>query len=101
MSSHQARLAKDSRAFPVFVYDPRQGSSIHERLSLQGNPSLNQDWHIDPKTEEPMDFLYFARTEGRFAKQFDKEGNPSETLLATQRDRLEFWHLLQELAGIR
>ncbi len=101
MSSHQARLAKDSRTFPIFIYDPRQGSSIHERLSLQGNPSVKEDWYINPKTEEPVDFIDFARSEGRFAKQFDKDGNPSETLLATQQDRLEYWHLLQELAGIR
>ena len=39
--------------------------------------------------------------EGRFAKQFDKEGNPSSTLLAAQQDRLENWHMLQELAGIK
>lgn len=100
-SSHQARLAKDSRTFPIFVYDPRNGSSIKERLSLQGNPSMKQDWHIDPKTEEPLDFIAFARTEGRFAKQFDKDGNPSEVLLAAQQDRLEYWRLLQELAGLR
>jgi len=101
MSSHQARLAKDSRTFPIFTYDPRLGSSIKERLSLQGNPSVKEDWYTNPKTEEPVDFIHFARTEGRFAKQFDKDGNPSETLLAAQKDRLEYWHLLQELAGIR
>ncbi len=101
MASHQSRLARDSRAFPTLIYDPRKGSSIRERLSLQGNPSLKEDWYINPKTEEPVDFISFARSEGRFAKQFDKDGNPSETLLATQRDRLEYWHLLQELAGIR
>jgi pyruvate/2-oxoacid:ferredoxin oxidoreductase beta subunit/Fe-S-cluster-containing hydrogenase component 2 len=101
MSSHQSRLAKDSRTFPIFIYDPRNGDSIHERLSLQGNPAVKEDWYTNPKTEEPLDFIAFARGEGRFSKQFDKEGNPSETLLATQRDRLAYWHLLQELAGLR
>ena len=101
MSSAQSRAAKDSRTFPIFIYDPRQGDSIHERLSLQGNPAMKDDWYINPKTEEPLDFVAFARTEGRFAKQFDKDGNPSETLLAAQRDRLAYWRLLQELAGIR
>ena len=48
-----------------------------------------------------VDFVDFARSEGRFAKQFDKEGNPSETLLYAKQDRLENWHLLQELAGLR
>ena len=101
LSSRHSRMAKDSRTFPIFIYDPRQGSSIRERLSLQGNPSLKEDWYTNPKTGEAFDFIAFARTEGRFAKQFDKEGNPSETLLATQADRLAHWRLLQELAGIR
>ena len=37
----------------------------------------------------------------RFAKHFDKDGNPSATLLSSNQERLENWHLLQELAGIR
>ena len=47
-----------------------------------------------------VDFVHFARSEGRFAKHFDKDGNPSESMLAAQEDRLENWRLLQELAGI-
>jgi len=39
--------------------------------------------------------------EGRFAKHLDRDGNPSETLLTARQDRLENWHLLQELAGLR
>jgi hypothetical protein len=47
-----------------------------------------------------VDFISFARSEGRFAKHFDRDGNPSETLLYAQQDRLENWRLLQELAGV-
>ena len=101
MAEHQAKLAADSRSFPVFIYDPRKGSRFKERLSLVGNPNVKEDWYVNPKTGEQIDFVYFARTEGRFAKQFDKEGNPSPTLLAAQQDRLENWHMLQELAGIK
>jgi pyruvate/2-oxoacid:ferredoxin oxidoreductase beta subunit/Pyruvate/2-oxoacid:ferredoxin oxidoreductase delta subunit len=97
----QAKLAVDSRAFPIFVYDPRNGDSLKERLSLQGNPSQNDDWCTIRKTGQVIDFIDFARSEGRFAKHFDKEGNPSEALLATQEDRLANWHLLQEMAGLR
>ena len=100
MAEHQAKLAADSRAFPVFIYDPRKGSKFKERLSLVGNPNVKEDWYVNPKTGEQIDFCYFARTEGRFSKHFDKEGKPSETLLAAQQDRLENWHLLQDLAGI-
>ena len=101
MSRHQAKLAVESRAFPVFVYDPRNGETIRERLSLQGNPAQKEDWYAVPKTGEVIDFIAFARTEGRFAKQFDRDGNPSETLLRAQDDRLANWRLLQELAGLR
>jgi pyruvate/2-oxoacid:ferredoxin oxidoreductase beta subunit/NAD-dependent dihydropyrimidine dehydrogenase PreA subunit len=101
MAGEQARLAVDTRAFPLLVYDPRKGDTIKSRLSLQGNPAVKDDWFVNPKTKEPVTFIDFARSEGRFAKQFDKDGNPSETLLTAKQDRLENWHLLQELAGMR
>ncbi len=100
MSAHQAKLAVLSRTFPVFVYDPRKGDRIAERLDLKGNPSIYDDWYIDPKTKKPFTFIDFARTEGRFAKHFDKDGNPDEVLLAANEDRLRNWRRLQELAGI-
>ncbi len=101
MARHQAKLAVESRAFPLFVYDPRKGETIKERLSLQGNPAAKEDWYVVPKTGEKIDFVSFARTEGRFAKQFDRDGNPSEILLRSQEDRLSNWRTLQEMAGIR
>jgi len=101
MAGEQARLAVDSRAFPILIYDPRKGAKIKERLSLQGNPAVKDDWFKNPKTNEEVTFIDFARSEGRFAKHFDKDGNPSETLLYAKSDRLENWHLLQELAGLR
>jgi hypothetical protein len=97
---YQAKLAADSRAFPVFIYDPRGGDRMSERLSLQGNPAKNKDWYVNPKTGEQIDFLYFAKTEGRFAKHFDKDGNADESLQLSQDDRLANWHLLQELSGV-
>ena len=100
MAMHQAKLAADSRAFPVFIFDPRKGEKIKDRLDLKGNPAVKDDWYTNPKTKEQVDFISFARTEGRFAKHFDKDGNPSEVLLAAQEDRLKNWHSLQELAGI-
>jgi pyruvate/2-oxoacid:ferredoxin oxidoreductase beta subunit/NAD-dependent dihydropyrimidine dehydrogenase PreA subunit len=101
MAGEQARLAVDSRAFPLLIYDPRKGDTIKTRLSLQGNPAVKDDWYVHPKTKEAITFIDFARSEGRFAKHFDKDGNPSETLLMAKKDRLENWHVLQELAGLR
>lgn len=100
MAGEQARLAVDTRAFPLLVYDPNKGAKIKERLSLQGNPAMKEDWFTNPKTGEQVDFLDFARSEGRFVKHFDAQGNPSETLLRAKQDRLENWHVLQELAGV-
>ena len=100
MAFNQARLAVDTRAFPLLIYDPRKGNTIKERLSLQGNPSMKDDWFTNPKTGEVVDFINFCRSEGRFAKHFDKEGNPSETLKLARQDRLENWKQLQELAGL-
>jgi len=101
MASDQARLAVDTRAFPLLIFDPSKGDTIKQRLSLQGNPAVKDDWWTNPKTKEQVDFIDFCRSEGRFAKHFDKEGNPSETLLQSKQDRLENWHVLQELAGLR
>lgn len=95
----QSRRAVISRAFPLFVHDPRRGASLRERLRLQGNPGATDDWAKDPKTKAEFTFIDFARTEGRFAKQFATDGTPSEVLLAAQADRLANWRLLQELAG--
>ena len=100
MATDQARLAADTRAFPLLIYDPRKGETIKERLSLQGNPAVNDDWWINPKTDEQVDFIDFARSEGRFAKHFDREGNPSEMLIEARQERLENWRQLQELAGV-
>jgi pyruvate/2-oxoacid:ferredoxin oxidoreductase beta subunit len=97
----QARLAVDSRTFPILAYDPRRGERFRERLSLQGNPALKEDWYTHPKTGEPVDFISFARTEGRFARHFTTQGNPDEFLRIAQKDRLENWRSLQELAGLR
>lgn len=97
----QAQLAVESRAFPLFVHDPRRGETLRQRLSLQGNPDPKADWTRHPKTGEIVDFVAFARTEGRFARQFDAEGRPSPALLAGREERLANWRRLQELAGLR
>jgi pyruvate ferredoxin oxidoreductase beta subunit len=100
-SSRQAKLAVESRTFPLFTYDPRKGERIRERLSLVGNPARNEDWWTAPNAAKPFTFVDFARTEGRFAKQFDASGQPSEILLRSEADRLRNWRMLQEMAGLR
>ncbi len=78
-ATRQAKLAVDSRAFPLFTYDPRRGPTLRERLSLQGNPALRADWSTLPDGS-PVDFLAFARTEGRFAPHFRADGGASDEI---------------------
>jgi pyruvate-ferredoxin/flavodoxin oxidoreductase len=99
-SIEHARLAVESRAFPLLSYDPRRGESLKQRLSLVGNPSVKDDWMKD-KTGQPVDFITFARSEGRFARHFDSDGNPDEFIKLAQEDRLRNWRQLQELAGVK
>ena len=98
-STRQAKLAVESRTFPLYTYDPRRGASVAERLSLQGNPALREDWASGPDGT-PFDFLAFARTEGRFAPHFAPDGTPTPEIVATQADRLAAWRDLQSLAGL-
>lgn len=101
MTFQQGMSVVTSRAFPLYTYDPRKGETYSERLDLSTNPSPKKDWHTDSKSGELQDFVWFARSEGRFSKQFDSEGKPSEALLRSQDDRLKNWRQLQELSGIQ
>lgn len=79
-SAHQAKLAVESRAYPLFRYDPDAGIRPEECFDLEGNPAPDQDWptytlqyveHGREKTMEvPMTFADFAITEIRFRKHF-------------------------------
>jgi pyruvate-ferredoxin/flavodoxin oxidoreductase len=84
----QSKMAVESRAFPLFRFDPDAGITFSECVTLEGNPSLDSDWpeyKLDYKDEAgnqqsmtlPMTFADFALTEGRFAKQFKKA--PADT----------------------
>ena len=100
LAGERARIAVDSRAFPLLIYDPEKGERIRDRLDLKGNPLPEKDWYVNPKTKERIDFVSFARGEGRFEKHFDAEGNASEELQKGNEDRRQNWRMLQEMAGI-
>ncbi|MFA5627264.1 MAG: 2-oxoacid:acceptor oxidoreductase family protein [Thiohalomonadaceae bacterium] len=82
-SDRQGKLAVESRAYPLFRYDPDLGTTFPECFNLEGNPSMESDWpmytldYVDEnstagKLEVPMTFADFAVTEGRFRKHFKK-----------------------------
>jgi pyruvate/2-oxoacid:ferredoxin oxidoreductase beta subunit len=101
LGADHAKHAVESRAFPLFIYDPRKGEKIRDRLSLVGNPAQKEDWWTPPNADKPFTFVDFAKTQGRFAKHFDVEGCPSEMVARAEADRLDNWRRLQELAGLR
>ncbi len=101
MAGEQARLAVDTRAFPLLIYDPRKGERLKERLSLQGNPAVKEDWFTNPKTGEVVDFVDFAAAKAASRSTSTRTAIRRKLCLRAKQDRLENWHLLQELAGLR
>jgi pyruvate ferredoxin oxidoreductase beta subunit len=104
MASHQAKLAVQSRAFPMFINDPEAGPTMKSRFNMTGNPNPDRDWAWVKGPDGNMIELTFhdwAKTEGRFKKHFDKDGTPTTPEIENAKiDRLLNWRLLQELAGI-
>ena len=80
MSSKQAKLVVEARAYPLFRYDPDAGKTPAECFDLEGNPMPDQEWPSyvlryktgsrEKEMELPMTFADFAVTEARFRKHF-------------------------------
>ncbi|MEE4145714.1 MAG: ferredoxin, partial [Halieaceae bacterium] len=80
MGHHQAKLAVESRAYPLFRYDPDLGKTPQECFDLEGNPAMFEDWpsyslsYLEGSREKtmelPLTFADFAMTEARFRKHF-------------------------------
>jgi len=80
MSAHQARLAVESRAYPLFRYDPERGPTPSACFDLDGNPEPERDWPVyrlkyldgtrEKELELPLTFADFAMSEARFRKHF-------------------------------
>ncbi|MCC6798362.1 MAG: 2-oxoacid:acceptor oxidoreductase family protein [Candidatus Hydrogenedentes bacterium] len=77
----QSKLAVESRAYPVYRYNPDRGITPAECFDLEANPEMEVDWptykisYVDEtgskaELQVPMTFADFAVTEGRFRKQF-------------------------------
>ena len=82
-SANRARLAVESRMNPVFVHDPRRGTTLHDWFVLDGNPEPTQTWartdlvHRDEDgtlsvLRLPVTPAEFALGETRFRKQFHR-----------------------------
>jgi pyruvate-ferredoxin/flavodoxin oxidoreductase len=82
MSRAQAKLAVESRAYPLFRFNPSRGPRPEDCFDLDGNPQTQSDWPTytlhykdgsrDKSMELPLTFADFALTEARFRKHFRK-----------------------------
>ncbi len=71
LSAHQAKLARDSRGMPEFVFNPQSGETTQENFDLKGNPNLDRDWYqatYSDKTRFSYTVAHWATTEARFRK---------------------------------
>jgi pyruvate-ferredoxin/flavodoxin oxidoreductase len=72
MSADQAKMVRDARGMPEFVFNPRKGETSQEAFDLKGNPTLDRDWWRTKlkATGEEYNFTvaHWAVTEGRFRK---------------------------------
>jgi len=72
MSADQAKLIRDARGMPEFVFNPRNGETSQEAFDLKGNPTPNRDWwrtkYAGTGEEYNYTVAHWALTEGRFRK---------------------------------
>jgi pyruvate-ferredoxin/flavodoxin oxidoreductase len=71
-SALQAKLSRDSRGMPEFVFDPQLGELSQECLDLKGNPNVKNDWgqatYAENKEKYNYTVAHWATTEARFRK---------------------------------
>jgi pyruvate-ferredoxin/flavodoxin oxidoreductase len=77
----RAKMALESRAYPILRFDPDAGDDWESCIDLSGNPAMDEDWLTytlryededgnEQSMELPMTFADFAVGEGRFRKHF-------------------------------
>ncbi|MCX5771104.1 MAG: 2-oxoacid:acceptor oxidoreductase family protein [Candidatus Hydrogenedentes bacterium] len=105
VAKQQAKLALESRAFPLYRFNPDKGVTFEECLDISGNPKADQDWptytidYVDAENKPakmtlPLTFADFAVTEARFRKQFKKA--PADTWNQNMAPIAEFLELPQD-----
>jgi len=76
-----AAAATESRAFPVFVYDPADGMDLASHFHLDGNPHRDEDWsrhtvcyedveHNTQIEESVFSLVDFMASDRRFASHY-------------------------------
>ncbi len=71
-SSEQAKLVRDGRGMPEFIFNPRKGETLTEAFDVKGNPSVDRDWwrtkYASTGEEYNFTVAHWAIIEGRFRK---------------------------------
>jgi pyruvate-ferredoxin/flavodoxin oxidoreductase len=100
-----ARLAIETRVFPLFVLDPAASGVFGQRLDLDKNPDPETTW-VKGDGGTTLGPEQWLADQGRFADLLASAGVAPEgshtTLGVTRfkRARERSWQLLQELAGV-
>ena len=87
MSADQAKLIRDARGMPEFVFNPRNGETAQEAFDLKGNPTPTRDWwrtkYASTGEEYNYTVAHWALTEARFRKHIKaiKEEEARELIL--------------------
>ena len=81
-----AGSAMESRVFPVFTFNPDNGATLRERLDIQNNNQLEQDW--------PTDQFHF-RAADNSEKTLDLKFTPAGFLLNDKRFTDQYWGVPQ------
>jgi pyruvate-ferredoxin/flavodoxin oxidoreductase len=94
MSADQAKLVRDSRGMPEFVFNPRNGETSQEAFDLKGNPTSNRDWWRTKYKSNGEEYSYtvahWALTEGRFRKHVKSVKEEEAKSLVHMEDMLLF-----------
>ncbi len=78
----QAEIAIASRAMPMFRYDPRVEGVFGSRISLDGNPQVDETMVTDAGRERPLTVADWAIGQQRFGPHFRPLANDAAAPLA-------------------
>jgi pyruvate-ferredoxin/flavodoxin oxidoreductase len=96
LSASQAKLSRDARGLPEFVFDPRKGEDYRETLDVAGNPAKERDWWETKNRFTGKNYrvttAHWAATEARFRRHFKEV--KSDTGLVTLEEFL--WRITQD-----
>ena len=92
MSADQAKMVRDARGMPEFVFNPRKGETSQEAFDLKGNPSIDRDWWRTKYSTTGEDYSFgvghWAITEARFRKHVKKIKEEDAAKLTLMDDQL-------------